>query len=388
MNYYLAKKIDKLSRSIVIMGFFWFLKIATDKIFGKKNTQDISTLYVVKLLGGGSLCILAPYLAELKKKHNIKIVLISTSVCTGFVERLKLFDSIIELDSIRGVLNFIKLIFQNLLNRAIKNKNAVSINFEFHSAVCAYITSILFAGRNCGIRNNFSDSFSIIYDRKIFYNGHANIGSAYHSLICNSLDVELTLPAQKNDSEIKKYINSLESELLVPDFNFEQNYLAVSPFSSGLSPERELTQRQIIEVINKQASAYEKMKIVILGSKADQLRAHALEKYIAHANDKYEVVSFCGLLNVYQSGMIARNSLTYITIDSGLNHYIRMTSANMIKSYWGPTDPKIMLDDNFYCGEEEVHYKKIFCSPCVHIVDKAPCGGNNRCLKELVVEVH
>ena len=32
--------------------------------------------------------------------------------------------------------------------------------------------------------------------------------------------------------------------------------------------------------------------------------------------------------------------------------------------------------------KERVFYSKIFCSPCVHHIDFAPCLGNNICMKQ------
>ena len=66
------------------------------------------------------------------------------------------------------------------------------------------------------------------------------------------------------------------------------------------------------------------------------------------------------------------------TIDTGYNHIARILNKKII-SYWGASDPKIMLDEN-YTSNENIHYTNLSCSPCVHINNKLPCNGNNICM--------
>jgi hypothetical protein len=52
-------------------------------------------------------------------------------------------------------------------------------------------------------------------------------------------------------------------------------------------------------------------------------------------------------------------------------------------SFWGPTDPETLLKKYSFLKNEKIFYKKVYCSPCVHIVDEAPCKGNNICIENL-----
>jgi ADP-heptose:LPS heptosyltransferase len=68
-------------------------------------------------------------------------------------------------------------------------------------------------------------------------------------------------------------------------------------------------------------------------------------------------------------------------VDSALLHYARILGVRSL-SYWGPTDPRTRLKP--VAGlEEEIEYRKIPCSPCIHLAEEAPCGGNNLCIKNL-----
>jgi hypothetical protein len=49
-------------------------------------------------------------------------------------------------------------------------------------------------------------------------------------------------------------------------------------------------------------------------------------------------------------------------------------------SYWGPTDPATRLKPS-NVALDVIHYRRIACSPCVHIASDPPCYGNNVCMR-------
>jgi ADP-heptose:LPS heptosyltransferase len=77
---------------------------------------------------------------------------------------------------------------------------------------------------------------------------------------------------------------------------------------------------------------------------------------------------------------ILRSVDQLVTIDSGVNHIARLLALE-ITSFWGPTDPETRLLQ-MPGLKERVVYNKIFCAPCVHHIDFAPCLGNNICMKQ------
>lgn len=381
ISYYSAKKIDRFFRNAFIAFLFISIRKIVKKFAKQVSKESIDTIYVVKLLGGGSLCILLPYLAELKTKREIHLVLISTKVCTIFSNEISLFDETLNLDSKKGAIKFFGIMFKNFLKSLAGQNHSVSINFEFHSAVTAYLSSLLFSPINCGVKNNFSITFSEIYEKNVFYNGHVPVADVYRRLIGQVFNMDDLVPKIKSDSEIGRYIEKLEKNISIEQYGVVADYIALSPFSSGLSPERELSYEQISAALLKASTS--KIPIYILGSKADQMRANQLIQRFEHDYHDMPIYSLCGKLSIGASAKVARNAKLFITIDSGLNHFVRMTRARMIHSYWGPTDPRQMLDNHFFLGREDIYYKKIYCSPCVHIVDKAPCNGSNICISGL-----
>ena len=68
-------------------------------------------------------------------------------------------------------------------------------------------------------------------------------------------------------------------------------------------------------------------------------------------------------------------------IDSALLHYARFLRTPCL-SFWGPTHPETRLKPIDGLAERVV-YRKVPCSPCIHLAEEPPCGGNNVCIRNL-----
>jgi hypothetical protein len=68
-------------------------------------------------------------------------------------------------------------------------------------------------------------------------------------------------------------------------------------------------------------------------------------------------------------------------VDSSLLHYARWLGLRCL-SFWGPTDPRTRLRPIPGLVEEAV-YRKVACSPCIHVSEEPPCRGRNVCMQRL-----
>ncbi len=106
---------------------------------------------------------------------------------------------------------------------------------------------------------------------------------------------------------------------------------------------------------------------------------------LAERLENCEVGNLVGKTSLKEVGGVLSGADELVTIDSGVNHIARLIGPR-VTSYWGPTDPGMRLLP-IPGLQESVFYKKIFCSPCVHHIDSAPCSGNNICMKQHVGSV-
>ena len=59
-----------------------------------------------------------------------------------------------------------------------------------------------------------------------------------------------------------------------------------------------------------------------------------------------------------------------ICIDSALLHFARLQGIPTL-SFWGPTDPASRLRESQF-NHDEIHYRRLPCSPCVHVASFWP----------------
>ena len=74
------------------------------------------------------------------------------------------------------------------------------------------------------------------------------------------------------------------------------------------------------------------------------------------------------------------NSRNFLTIDSGLLYFARLTGIKTT-SYWGPSNPSLRLE-GLNKSNDVIYYDQLVCSPCVHVLPISPCNGNNLCIKQ------
>jgi ADP-heptose:LPS heptosyltransferase len=123
---------------------------------------------------------------------------------------------------------------------------------------------------------------------------------------------------------------------------------------------------------------------LFLGGPAD--RSHA-QGIIDILQPLYATRSFenrCGSSSLRQSTTSVFASEEFWGIDSSLLHLARVAGVRCV-SYWGPTDPSTRLRQT-WAVDEQIHYRKIACSPCVHTSEEPPCRGDNRCIHGLFDE--
>lgn len=155
--------------------------------------------------------------------------------------------------------------------------------------------------------------------------------------------------------------------------------IAIGHACSEFGIERMLTEAQWMEVFRRKGVSDE--EFVFLGSQNDHESASRiienLKVHFPNAGFRNE----CGALSLMESISYIDSSEEFWGIDSALLHYARLLGKKTV-SFWGPTDPNTRLK-NEPGLVSEVYYKKIPCSPCIHVAESPPCMGKNICIGAL-----
>jgi ADP-heptose:LPS heptosyltransferase len=157
--------------------------------------------------------------------------------------------------------------------------------------------------------------------------------------------------------------------------------LALAPCCSDLSPERRLQPEEWAAILERRLSQGHASDVTIhlLGGPGDRPSLEHLRTVIQKRLPAVRVDNHGGELPLADSVRQVAACHELLSIDSALLHYGRLLGVRTV-SFWGPTDPQSLLRPSLG-AQEEVHYRKLACSPCVHLTQQPPCGGNNVCMR-------
>ena len=370
MKHLTLRKVDKFLGAILV-STFRYLSLFLGAILQRKHdiTKIKKSITVIKMLGGGSVFIALPSLLAIRKKYpDIKMIFVGQKSSIYYAELTGIFDEYIEIriDSVIG------LIFSSVRALIHIFRTDLTIDLEIHSKMTSLFSLFSCAKNRFGFYVEHSSWQRGILTHALFINDSTPVHIFFQQVACllnapigKPLDVNKYL-MQHNKFNPHKPVSNVQA-------------ISLGCFSSELCPERELTASQWSKIIT--AHNYKGLKkIVILGGKADVKKAAVLTQKLQNYNQEFTVVNLAGQLTLHESIQEILQTDKFISIDSGLNHIVRLLNMT-IESYWGPTNPKRLLAPG-YSFSEKIHYKEIFCSPCVHLIIDAPCQGNNICMQQ------
>jgi len=344
----------------------------------KLQINSFSTISFFKYLGGGSLFILYPLLYSLKKTYpRIKIRLYAGKSIRKYAEASGIFDEIIIIDSIK----FLPWALKKIAN----NEKELIMNLEHNSLISSIITFSLMPKRSITFGNNHNKIIKLFHSDMIFYSPLKNIQKTYELLFkfyeINQIPPDEITHALTNKA---RFLFTKKNKKL----NFDpKNCISIAPFSSSLSKERELSFAELSEFlmtkkIGLKKSLDNKNKVILLlGGTEDISSADMLKNVMLKQSGQFQIFNFCGKFNLLESAYIASQSELFITIDSGLNHIVRLMNPKKIISFFGPTSPHTQLGNIIKPMNEVVLYNNFFCSPCVHVSSSSPCRGSAPCMR-------
>ncbi len=340
----------------------------------KRNHDPIprGEIALIKLLGGGSLVIALPALLAIKKKYpQNKLLLVTTPAIKPFAETLGIFDEYVVIDdssvfqlvwcSIRGLFRLWRI--------------DTIIDYEVHSRL-----TTLFALFTCA-RNRIGFYREDVRDRQFFatHNIFFNLyyGSWYFYEQISTL-VGAAIPDDiETQSHFFKHNNLPKSTLknsLAPELR-----IGVGHGCSDLSPERMLSKEQWLIHFKKNLKT--NTIIHFLGGPKEKEFADEIIMFLKPHFLDVSFINECGRLKLKESLVRLSEMNEFWGIDSALLHFSRLMGIKTT-GYFGPTLPQSLIKPLSYL-EENILYKQIPCSPCVHVTETPPCHGNNLCIQNL-----
>ena len=331
-----------------------------------------SSVTFIKMMGGGSLVIAYPALLALKKTPQIKqLRLITTSAVKPFAEILGVFDEIIVIRDNSAV----TLLTDSIgALRKLYRCDAI-VDLEIHSRLTTVFSVMTCAVNRVGFYTGISFWRQKLATHLLFCNISSGIYYFYDQIaaLFNSPQPDMGMC-------IPEFRNRLGVTPRVPDPAVLR--IALAPCCSELGRERMLRPSEWVDVLTRRfarENPERRIEIELLGGRGDKESLDELAAILRAAFPGLTATNFAGKTSLSESvrGLASCDEL--ICIDSALLHFARLQGLPTL-SFWGPTDPASRLRPSEF-NRDEIHYRRLPCSPCVHVAQEPPCRGDNVCIR-------
>lgn len=332
------------------------------------DLKPCSTVTIVKMLGGGSLVIAYPSLVALKQAPGIRrLRLVTTPAVEPFARVLGVFDEIILLRD--GSLA--ALVVDSLRALARLFRCDAMVDLEVHSRLTT-VFCLLTCARN---RLGFYTGSSFWRRRLSTHLLFTNVGNGIHHAYDQ---VALLFGAARPDLEEcrRKFRQGLGAEPAPARLGGMR--FALAPCCSDLSKERMLRPEEWVSVLRRRLAGAVVAEFHLFGAGRDRAALEDLGERLAREFPRASVANHAGLALPDAVRQLARCDRLF-SIDSALLHVGRLLGMPTV-SFWGPTEPASLLRPDPR-ADDEIHYRKLSCSPCVHLAQQPPCGGDNLCIR-------
>jgi len=329
------------------------------------------TFSFIKMHGGGSLLIALPSLLGIRKKHPaVQFALVCTAETQKYAELTRLFNRYIVIDQ----RNLLTLVVSGIQALAQCVRHDVCVDLEPHSYLAGLFTVMTLSTRRLGFVKSNELFRARAYTDALFFNPFAPI-YAFYDQMAGLLGAE---PATVD--ECRKNLAAPSPPLAVPA-DTKKPIVFLSPFCSDFAQER-MMPNELWPRLLKKHYGDQPITILIGGGHMDLPLSHDLNAILKRAFPATDIVNLCGKRTLAQSVEDIRGCDAFWGIDSGPLHIARLLGKPCF-SFWGPTNPSHRL--RAMPGlEETTGYLGFACSPCIDSVERAPCQGNNQCMKSLL----
>jgi ADP-heptose:LPS heptosyltransferase len=326
---------------------------------------------VFKLLGGGSLVVAFPALLGLRERHpSIELCLLCTPAVAPFASTLGIFDRLIVIDD-----SSLPRLFASGLRawRALLWTDTV-VDLEVYSRLSTVVTLLSCARNRLGFYLESSFWRRGLHTHLIFFNRFSGAYLFYEKL------VEL-LGAKPASLEACRRRLREGLPAPPPEAAAGLRTICVGGACSEMGRERMLAPRHWLEVLRGQLAEGTACRFVFLGGPADRADVERILAALRAALPQHRYENRCAELSLPESLATLSGADEFWGIDSALLHYARLLGVPCL-SFWGPTHPDTRLRPIPGLAERVV-YRKVPCSPCIHLAEEPPCRGNNVCIRNL-----
>jgi ADP-heptose:LPS heptosyltransferase len=326
---------------------------------------------VFKLLGGGSLMVAFPALLGLRERHpTTELSLLCTPAVVPFASTLRIFDRLIVIDDS----SLPRLLASGLRAWRTLLRTDTVIDLEVYSRLSTVVTLLSCARNRLGFYLESSFWRRGLHTHLIFFNRFSGAYLFYEKLV----ELLGAMPAPVEACR-RRLCEGLPAPR--PEPAAGARTICVGSACSEMGRERMLAPRHWVKLLRDHVAAGAACRFVFLGGPADRADVEGILAELRPALPQHRYENRCGELSLPESLTALSGADEFWGIDSALLHYARLLGVPCL-SIWGPTHPDTRLRPIEGLAER-VLYRKVPCSPCIHLAEEPPCRGNNVCIRNL-----
>lgn len=356
----------------------WLARLAHRR--PQEEPAELRKILVMKYFGIGSLVLASPMVRALRQRYPAaRINLLTTDQNRIIAEVMPIFDDVItiSLSSLRSVV----MSMARALWDIRREKYDAVIDAEFFSRLSTLVSYFTRSRYTVGFylpeiwRGNF-----LTHPVHFNYYRHAVLAFVALAKSLGATTESLCIEPVPVSDQVKSNVRAQLQGLGVRP---GQRLVCVNVSTGPLSPERRWPEKHFVELIRRVLREFSHVTVILIGAACDvplvtqvhnQFGAEE-QKRVFNLAGRFDLRGLCGLL---------RLSELLVTNDSGPLHIAEALRTPTV-SFFGPETPLLYGPTG---DHHEVFYKGIYCSPCLNVqnLKKAPCNGNNVCMKLISVD--
>ncbi|MBK7764372.1 MAG: glycosyltransferase family 9 protein [Bacteroidetes bacterium] len=326
--------------------------------------KDFKTIAICKFKGMGSILQSTPLLAALRNRFpNAEIMYVSSQANKSLLHEMKLIDSVVILDD-SGLIPLLRSCISGLFT-LIKKRPDVYIDLEIYSDFSSLFAALSLSKNRFGFYLRSSSFRMGIYTHMMYFNTRVPVSQAYSQFasMLFAKDVDFGL---YNFPHLSAKLN-----------HYPQPYFVINPNASDLRLERRWPKTNFIDLINKLLEQFPDHHFLIIGSASEVDYTNQISSSIQNSR----LQNTAGTLQLNELISLIKQATCMITNDTGPMH-IALCTQTPVVCLFGPCAPIQYL----FHAQAYPMYKPVYCSPCVHDFETAPCKGNNICMQLITID--
>ncbi len=364
----LKRSLDSWVGSPLLSFLGPFVRLTGKFLRRDHGIEPAQKILILKFQGMGSLALARPAIHQLRASFPKASI---TLWCTPSIARLaegmpELSRIILFNDANLGGALFSMI---RALLRFWKEGVDWAFDLEPYSKISSLLTTATCARNRAGFAVESVKLRKWVHTHLVVLNRALFIGEAYQRLF-GLLHPLLPIPAEP------QLLPWVFPRLPEPAPARATPYITLHPHAGDLSLERRWPMESYLELTRRLLEIRPGFQILITGSGFVEIRDSERLCIDSRVRNLAGKLSIGEMLSLYEDASLA------ISNDSGPLHLALSTRVPVL-ALFGPTRPQtylpphrpwtVALDENLYC------------SPCVHHWEPAPCGGDNQCMKRISV---